>query len=69
MTRKRPEYDENVVKRVARKLYEIFYAGKAYKKIIKPKKKKKITTTRTGAVERRLKEAGITKKRIKRLRD
>lgn len=64
MIRKRPEYDEGVVRRVARKLYEIFYGSKAY---IKPKKK--ITTTRTIDTETQLKEAGITKKRIRKLRD
>lgn len=41
--RKRPERDEGVVKRVARKLYEIFYGPKAYaKKKFRPSGKRRI---------------------------
>lgn len=69
MARKRPEYDEGIVKSVARKLYEIFYGPRAYKKIIKPKRKKKTGTVRTRAIERGLKHGGLTKKEIARFRD
>ncbi|GAH06924.1 unnamed protein product [marine sediment metagenome] len=40
-------YDEKFVKRVARKLYEVFYGPRAYsKKKFRPSKKKEIRRTR-----------------------
>jgi len=41
-TRKRSDRDEDIIKRVARKLYEVFYGSKAYaKKKFKPSGKRK----------------------------
>lgn len=69
MARKRPEYDEKLVKRIARKLRELYYGPKTYSKIIKPKRKKKITTIRTKATEKSLKHSGLTERDIAKLRD
>lgn len=59
----KPTQDEAFIKRVARKLRELYYGPKTYLP------KKKPTTTATRKVERGLKQAGISKKKIKRLRD
>lgn len=68
--RKKSKYDEKMVKKVARKLYEIFYGPKAYiKKEFKPTGKKKFKTVRTKAVEKGLKRGGLTEKEIARFRD
>lgn len=55
--------DEKLVARVARKLRELYYGPKTYLP------KKKITTTVTRKTEKGLRQAGISRKRIKRLRD
>lgn len=57
-------YDaEGLLKKVRRRLYELYYGPKAYAR------KKPITTTRTKAVIKKgLKPAGLTKKEIARLR-
>ncbi len=61
--RPKPTQDEALLKRVARKLREIYYGPKTYL----PKKKR--TTAATKKVEKGLRQAGIGKKKIKQLRD
>ena len=60
---KRGVDDERLVARVARKLRELYYGPKTYL----PKKKR--TTIATKKVERGLRQAGISKKKIRQLRD
>ena len=78
MPRKRPEQDEGVVKRVARKLRETFYGKRTYakkkfppsrgSKAARGEEKKVRKTKRTKQIEQRLRESGLTEKEIKRLR-
>ena len=55
--------NEKLVARVARKLRELYYGPKTYLP------KKKPVTAATKKVEKGLKQAGISKKKIKQLRD
>jgi len=59
----RPYDEERLLKKVKRKLYELYYGPKAYTR------KKLPTTLRTRAIETKgLKPAGLTEKEITRLR-
>lgn len=60
---KRGVDDEKLVARVKRKLRELYYGPKTYL----PKKKR--TTVATKKVEKGLRQAGVSKKKIKQLRD
>lgn len=60
---KRGVDDERLVARVARKLRELYYGPRTYLP------KKKPVTTATKKVERGLRQAGISRKKIKQLRD
>lgn len=61
--RLKPTQDEAFVKRVARKLRELYYGPRTYLP------KKKPVTVATKKVERGLRQADISKKKIKQLRD
>ena len=58
--KKRSVQNERLIKKVARRLYEVFYGKKAYSK-----KRKKPTFTQVLSVEGRLRRAGFPEDKIK----